>query len=191
MRLLRISSDSLGVFASGACLVHCLALPLVASLIPIFLTRSSDTASAGVLATRETPSAELGKCQDPCCDRHVRNGETTATSGETACSSGCCDFWFHLGLLAAVVPLGLVALISGQRKHGKWRILLLGLTGMLLMTVALLWGHQWMNGRAERWLTVSGSVAMVSAHLLNHRCGASCRHRHCRGHDHLAGEGIA
>jgi hypothetical protein len=99
-------------------------------------------------------------------------------STETTASLGCAgtpfDFWIHFGLLGAVVPIGMTAWGLGYRRHRDLGILFLGAVGVAFLVAALMFGHHWMDGQGERVMTIAGSIAMVSAHLLNRRqcrCG--------------------
>lgn len=93
----------------------------------------------------------------------------SAESATAGCSGTPLDFWIHFGLLAAVVPVGVTAWGLGYRHHKDPGILFLGLVGVSLLVAALMFGHHWMDGQGERILTIAGSIAMVSAHLLNRR----------------------
>jgi hypothetical protein len=77
-------------------------------------------------------------------------------------------------LLAAVAPLGIVAWVAGYRKHRRLGVLGLGLAGVLLLSGALLFGHQLLGGRGEQVMTVAGSTLMVLAHLRNRRQCLCC-----------------
>ncbi len=95
-------------------------------------------------------------------------------SSELGCAGTPIDFWIHVGLLAAVAPVGITAWSFGYLRHRDPGVLLLGLVGVACLITALMFGHHWMDGQGERVMTIAGSIAMVSAHLLNRRqcrCG--------------------
>jgi hypothetical protein len=95
-------------------------------------------------------------------------GPSAATTSD-GCVGSPLDFWFHVVLLTAVIPVGVAAWISGYLRHKDGGVVLLGLVGVALLVAALVFGHHWMDGQGERVLTIAGSIAMVSAHLLNRR----------------------
>jgi hypothetical protein len=82
--------------------------------------------------------------------------------------------WVHRGLLLAIVPISLLALASGCRRHRDRRVLLLGLAALGLLSFAALAGAALPRPWLETALTVLGSVALAASHLLNlralHRC---------------------
>ncbi len=105
------------------------------------------------------------------------SGDATATGGAGDCGTTSTNYWIHAGLLGAVAPIGMTAWGCGYRRHRDASILILGGIGLLLLVGALLFGHHMMDGRGEQILTLSGSIAMVSAHLLNRRrcdCPHAC-----------------
>ena len=65
--------------------------------------------------------------------------------------------------------IGMTAWGLGYRRHKDPGILFLGMVGVAFLVAALMFGHHWMDGQGERVLTIAGSIAMVSAHLLNRR----------------------
>jgi len=92
----------------------------------------------------------------------------TATEA-SICGQTPLDFWIHAGLLAAVAPIGMTAWGLGYRRHRDSSILFLGVVGVGLLVTALLLGHHLMDGQGERVMTLAGSIAIVSAHVLNRR----------------------
>lgn len=105
---------------------------------------------------------------------------STESSAGLGCAGTPFDFWIHVALLGVVVPVGMTAWGLGYRRHKDSGILLLGAVGVAFLVAALMFGHHWMDGYGERVMTVAGSIAMVSAHLLNRRqcrCSGSKVHR--------------
>jgi hypothetical protein len=114
--------DSLGILLSGLCIVHCLALPLLLSLLPLF--------------------------------------------GESIFGG----HGFHEMLLLFVVPLSLVALGFGYRRHHDARVLVYGATGLALLAFAT-YGYKLigLSENAERSLSVIGGLIHAAGHVLNFR----------------------
>ncbi|GGF59516.1 MerC domain-containing protein [Alteromonas lipolytica] len=76
---------------------------------------------------------------------------------------------FHEFMLFFVVPVGLVALGLGYRHHRSLVVLAGGLTGLSLLALAVLLGHDSLGGNGELILSVSGSLMIVLAHIQNFR----------------------
>lgn len=91
---------------------------------------------------------------------------------------------FHVGLLAFVAPIALIALAAGFRRHRAWAPVSIGAFGLALLISAISPG---LPGVAEKGLTVAGGVLLMVAHLSNSRlatCGSSWfglfeRHAEC------------
>ncbi len=73
---------------------------------------------------------------------------------------------FHVAVLAFAIPTSALALIGGWRTHRATPPLILGASGLLLMTLGIVIG-----GRAalETALSVSGSLMLAFAHVANWR----------------------
>lgn len=74
---------------------------------------------------------------------------------------------FHISMLALAVPTSLFALIRGRRRRGTHRIIL-GMCGIALMTIGAFLTSE---PRVEAAWTVTGSVMLAIAHILNWRRG--------------------
>ncbi|MBC8355439.1 MAG: MerC domain-containing protein [Planctomycetes bacterium] len=177
MMRIRLNLDALGVCASTLCMIHCLVLPLLLAALPLWSLSGNDHVSNAA-----TPLAASSSTAAYCVDGECRSEQVIAASdaqgGEEACAACCStplDFWIHVGLLATVAPLGLVAWGVGYRHHRRLGVLALGAFGVLLLASALLFGTQLFGGRGEQVLTVTGSICMVSAHLWNRRQCRCCR----------------
>jgi hypothetical protein len=149
---IKVNLDALGICASTLCMIHCLAFPLVMAAIPLLRGGAEQPAT----------SIRLSPTEADCCARQ-------------ACCSSPFDSWVHLGLLATVAPLGMVAWIAGYRRHKALGVLSLGLVGLGLLGSALLLGPDLLSGRGEQVMTVTGSICMASAHLWNRRQCDCCR----------------
>lgn len=85
---------------------------------------------------------------------------------------------FHFWMLAAVIPISLYALSIGCKKHQRYRLLFWGVSGLSLMIIAVLFGHDIGGEVAEKVLTLLGAVLVVVAHVGNfQRCKKQdCHH---------------
>lgn len=79
---------------------------------------------------------------------------------------------FHVGLLALVAPIALVALATGFRRHRTRTPITLGALGLAFLIVALAPG---LPGLGEKSLTIVGGLLLVAAHAINSRL-ATCDH---------------
>jgi hypothetical protein len=86
------------------------------------------------------------------------------------------DIWhselIHVALLAIAAPLTLWTLVRSYRCHGDGLALLLGIAGLKLMAVALLFYE---HAMLETRLTVAGVVLLAIGHLLNIRAHRKIR----------------
>lgn len=176
MKSIRINLDALGMCASTLCLLHCIALPLLLAVLPMWKIGASEANRNVIprLVTTDTSGSASGgsgyQCDEQeCCETGAAVGDGGDNADQAACCSTPTDFWTHVGLLSTVAPLGLVAWGMGYRKHRRGGVLCLGFTGVLLLIGALLFGIDLWGGRGEQVMTVLGSVCMVSAHLWNRR----------------------
>ena len=95
--------------------------------------------------------------------------DSGGSAGGVGCAGVPFDFWIHLALLGVVLPVGVTGWGVGYLRHKDSGILFLGAVGVAFLVTALMFGHHWMDGLGERVMTIAGSIAMVSAHLLNRR----------------------
>jgi hypothetical protein len=73
---------------------------------------------------------------------------------------------FHLWLVLAALPVSLLSLGSGWRVWRRPTPLLLGSTGLLLLSIAVV---AFGGTAADAPLTMMGSIALSCAHILNWR----------------------
>lgn len=115
------AGDALAMGLSGLCLAHCLALPVLASLLPM-----------------------LGAWAEAA--------------------------WVHWAFVAAAAPVSLWALTRPHIAGPCRTALTLASAGVLLLIAGAVAGHN-----AETPLTVTGSLLLAAAHLLNwRRRGGAC-----------------
>lgn len=78
---------------------------------------------------------------------------------------------FHLVILIAVIPISLIALITGFKKHKQKSILISGLVGMTILVLAVILEDVIESEYAEVILTTIGAMIMMIAHLKNYQQG--------------------
>lgn len=89
------------------------------------------------------------------------------------------DETFHLWMVIAVIPISLLALTMGCKKHGDYRVPLLGVTGLSLLILAVFLDHDLIGETGEVVLTVLGATIISAGHLLNYRL---CQRHRCECH---------
>lgn len=87
------------------------------------------------------------------------------------------DEAFHRLLLIAVLPSSLLALALGCRKHGRPDVLLTGLVGLILLSLAAFFGHELFGEIGEKAATVLGALIIAIGHIRNQ---SLCRAVQCR-----------
>jgi hypothetical protein len=86
---------------------------------------------------------------------------------------------FHFLLALAIIPVGLLAFLSGIRHHHNWWVLVLGIPGLALVTMVPYMVHVLKFDWNEQIWMVVGSLLLMSAHLINRKSCVSCRqHKH-------------
>ena len=90
---------------------------------------------------------------------------------------------FHLWMVLAVIPTSIYALTMGCKRHKHYRLLCLGLLGLLFLLSALLAGEELIGDFWEKALTVIGAATIALGHYWNYRL---CQSREfCACPDHL------
>ncbi len=79
------------------------------------------------------------------------------------------DEAFHLWMALAVLPISVYALTIGCKQHQRYRLLGVGLVGLLLLLSAVLLGEGVISDFQERALTVCGAVTIALGHYWNYR----------------------
>ena len=94
------------------------------------------------------------------------------------------DEAFHVWMVLAVIPISVYALTMGCKKHKRYRLLGLGLFGLLLLVSAIFSGEALIGDFWEKALTVTGAVIIALGHYWNYRL---CRQppAFCACPDHL------
>ena len=82
----------------------------------------------------------------------------------------------HYIILMLALPISALALTLGYRNHKVLSFLIIGIFGLSLMLLAVLFGE----GLSEKLLTVIGSSIVAYAHYKNHKV---CKELECDCHD--------
>ncbi|MGH8195359.1 MAG: MerC domain-containing protein [Woeseiaceae bacterium] len=75
----------------------------------------------------------------------------------------------HAELLIIVIPVSVVAFLSGYRRHGNRRVLALGTLGLVILTMGGTYAHSHYGLAADRALTIAGSLILAVTHFRNSR----------------------
>ncbi len=76
---------------------------------------------------------------------------------------------FHLWVLAAVIPTSVLALSLGCKKHKRFRYMVSGFVGVILMVLAVTVGEALFGEWGEKGFTLIGSAFIAVAHWFNYR----------------------
>mgnify|MGYP000680382487 CR=1 FL=1 len=92
------------------------------------------------------------------------------------------DEAFHVWMLIAVFPSSIYALTVGCKKHKRYRVLAFGVTGLTLLMLAVILGHEITGEYGEKVLTVLGASLIAAGHFANFRL---CQqHKDCSCPEH-------
>ncbi len=86
------------------------------------------------------------------------------------------DELFHQAMLIGVLPLSLVALAMGCRRHKNRNVVLWGWAGLAVLTFTALFGHDVLGESGEKIATIIGAAIIACGHIQNHRL---CCPHHC------------
>ena len=89
---------------------------------------------------------------------------------------GLADESFHQLLLIGILPISIVALMLGCRRHRTWAIMFWGMLGLSILIATVLLGHEVLGENGEKIATIIGSVVIVYSHFRNYRL---CNSHHC------------
>lgn len=75
----------------------------------------------------------------------------------------------HAELLIFVIPVSVIALAVGYRRHGQISIIISGATGLIILIIGALVVHDLYGLIADRMMTVTGSFILAFTHYRNFR----------------------
>ncbi len=76
---------------------------------------------------------------------------------------------FHAELLLFVIPLSVIALGVGYRRHHHAEVLVFGALGLTILTIGGTFVHDTYGEMADRAMTVTGSIILAFTHYRNFR----------------------
>lgn len=76
---------------------------------------------------------------------------------------------FHLWMLFLVIPISVYALTMGCRQHKRFRLLALGIVGLLFLVLAVALGEGMLGEVWEKTLTLIGATIITLGHFWNYR----------------------
>tara|TARA_B100000700_G_C15042772_1_gene856188 strand:+ start:1993 stop:2391 length:399 start_codon:yes stop_codon:yes gene_type:complete len=83
--------------------------------------------------------------------------------------------WFHILLLFFVVPISVLAMFLGCRKHKSYNVIFYGFIGLTILIVNVIWGHEFLGESGEIISTLIGISILSYGHIQNQRlCKLSC-----------------
>lgn len=86
------------------------------------------------------------------------------------------DEHFHQFLIYLVLPVSIIAMTLGCRKHSQYRVWALGGAGLVLLVAAAFVMHDLVGELGEQLMTVAGTFLIAGAHWQNYRL---CREKSC------------
>ena len=82
----------------------------------------------------------------------------------------------HYAILFFAAPVSLFALYRGYKNHKTKNLFIIGITGILLLVVAIMLPYNANQEQLEKAITVLGSILVVYAHYKNYK---ACKEIEC------------
>lgn len=76
---------------------------------------------------------------------------------------------FHAEMLLFVVPVSVIALGVGYRRHHRAAVLVFGAAGLIILAIGGTYVHDTYGEMADRAMTVTGSIILAFTHFKNFR----------------------
>ena len=86
----------------------------------------------------------------------------------------------HNLILFFAIPVSLFALALGYKNHGAPQYFFIGITGLIILVMAVILGEPLYGETGEILFTILGSVLVVFAHYKNHQI---CKEINCSCHE--------
>ncbi len=79
------------------------------------------------------------------------------------------DEGFHFYMVLMVLPISSFALWVGFKQHRSSKILLQGITGLIILSATVFLGHEQLGEITEKLMTLLGSSFICYSHYLNYK----------------------
>jgi hypothetical protein len=76
---------------------------------------------------------------------------------------------FHRALVFVVIPVSILGMVMGCRRHRQWEVLVPAVAGLLAVVTAAVGGEEQFGFFGEKSITLSGAGLLAIAHILNYR----------------------
>ncbi len=86
---------------------------------------------------------------------------------------------FHFWMVVAVIPISIFALQMGCKKHKNLTIGLIGLAGLTMLLLAVMFGESHLGEIGEKGLTTLGAILIALSHVKNYRLCRKLDHCPC------------
>ena len=87
--------------------------------------------------------------------------------------------FIHIGLFVTLLPISFIAFIRQKRKHQKSSPSILAGIGLMLLFIGLSFslehGHDNLDFHLEDFISILGSLLLITAHILNIKHLKNCR----------------
>jgi hypothetical protein len=99
-----------------------------------------------------------------------------AVLAPTSISFVLADEAFHQWLVWGIVPISVLALAIGCRKHQRYLVFAYGAVGIFILGLTAYLGHDLLGEIAEKILTLAGVIVIALGHVRNYQL---CRKQKC------------
>jgi len=79
------------------------------------------------------------------------------------------DEGFHFYMVMMVLPISSFALWIGYNQHHNFKVIMLGISGLITLCITVFAGHELIGETTEKLLTLLGSSFICYSHYLNYK----------------------
>ncbi len=79
------------------------------------------------------------------------------------------DEGFHFYMVMMVLPVSSFALWIGFKQHHNFKVIVLGFSGLIILCITVMVGHELLGETMEKLLTLLGSSLICYSHYLNYK----------------------